>query len=101
VDGRGSIAVGTRFFSTTSRPAVGSTLPPTQCDPWAVSRGVRRPECVAGSFGLHSNDKWLVVLRGAIDVYCENSTKGINALQGKYTDFKAGGTYGYHWALNE
>lgn len=80
---------------------MGPTLPLSHCVPWALSRGVKRPGRVADSIaGLHNNDQWLVVVRGVIDINYENSTKGISALQGKYTDFNRGGIYSYHLALN-
>jgi hypothetical protein len=31
------------LFSTSSRPALGFTQPPIQCEQWALSAGVKRP----------------------------------------------------------
>jgi hypothetical protein len=37
------VPVGSRIFSTSSRPALGSTQPPIQWVPVALSPGVKRP----------------------------------------------------------
>jgi hypothetical protein len=34
-------------FSISFRPALGSTQPPTQCEPWALSPEVKRQGCEA------------------------------------------------------
>jgi hypothetical protein len=36
------VSVGSRIFSTLARPALGSTRPPIQWAPWALSPGVKR-----------------------------------------------------------
>jgi hypothetical protein len=42
LDDRVRVPVGPRIFSTSSRPALGSTQPPIQCVPGAVSQGAKR-----------------------------------------------------------
>jgi hypothetical protein len=37
------VPLGSRIFSTSSRSALGSTQPPIQCVPEALSQGVKRP----------------------------------------------------------
>jgi hypothetical protein len=44
----------------------------------------------------------LTLIKKIIIGYCENHTKPINTLYGQNAELlnvKAGGTYGYHWAL--
>jgi hypothetical protein len=46
LDNRGvrvQVTVGSRIFSASSRPALGSTQPPTQWVPGTLSPGVKRP----------------------------------------------------------
>jgi hypothetical protein len=41
------VMVGSRIFSTSSKPALGPTKPPIQCLPGALSPGVKQPGCEA------------------------------------------------------
>jgi hypothetical protein len=55
------------------------------------------------NFSVKKKTNWLMLFKAIITVFSENHTKLTNTICGQNAELliimKAGGTYGYHWAL--